>query len=138
MQLLTNISKESWNDFVAKQDEPSILQSWEWGELKALHGWEPIRLAVEDNSKIVAAISILKRKLPYVKLNLFYAPRGPIIDFQNLEALDFLLTEIKKLAKKHKAILLKIDPQIRERVQCTVYSVQKILKERGFVVCKKQ
>ncbi|OGC06700.1 hypothetical protein A2230_01535 [candidate division WOR-1 bacterium RIFOXYA2_FULL_36_21] len=138
MQLLTNISKESWNDFVAKQDEPAILQSWEWGELKALHGWTPIRLAVLDGDKIVAAISILKRKLPYIKLNLFYAPRGPIVDFQNTQALDFILAEMKKVAKKHNAILLKIDPQVKESEKCTVNSVQNVLKEKGFVVCKKQ
>ncbi|OGC09858.1 hypothetical protein A2246_03030, partial [candidate division WOR-1 bacterium RIFOXYA2_FULL_37_7] len=127
-----------WNEFVANQDEPAILQSYEWGELKALHGWEPLRLAVEDDNKVVAAISILKRKLPYVKLNLFYAPRGPIVDFQNTQALDFFLAEIKKVAKKHNAILLKIDPQVKESEPCTVKSVQNVLKEKGFVVCKKQ
>ena len=142
MQLITGLDKISWNSFVSSFDDPAILQSHEWGELKALHGWMPIRVAVEDDGKIVAAISILKRKLPYFNLNIFYAPRGPVVDFENTEALDFLLDEVRKLAKKHRAIALKIDPQIVEsrelKVESREVKIEDILKERGFSYCKKQ
>lgn len=134
MQAIYAIDKKTWNDFISQFDDPAILQSWEWGDLKSLHGWSPIRVAVYDNDKIVAAISILKRKLPYSNLNLFYAPRGPVLDFTNMGVLDCLLSEINKLAKRHKAVVLKIDPQIDEGR----LDIVKILSDKGFVLYKKQ
>lgn len=96
--------------------------------MKSLHGWTPIRIAVEDNGNIVAAISILKRKLPRLPYCLFYAPRGPVLDYKNIEAFDFLLKAIDIETKRHSAIALKIDPQILEDDQ----HVTNLLKSRGF------
>ena len=107
MEIRRDIKRDDWNKFIAASAGSQILQTWEWGEVKRSQGWEPIRLAVEDAGKIIASISILKRKLPYINKSIFYAPRGPILG-------DFLLEAIKKEAKKHGAIVLKIDPEIEE------------------------
>lgn len=40
--------RETWIRFVAGVPEGHILQSWEWGEFKALHGWRPMRVVLED------------------------------------------------------------------------------------------
>lgn len=104
-----------------------ILQSWEWGEVKAASGWEPLRIAVTEGGQIRAAIQILKRTF------LFYAPRGPVLDFKDGTALDFLLAEIRKLAKKHKAVALKIDPEIEANDPAVA-----MFKKRGFKPQKKQ
>src|SRR5665647_2759792 len=81
--------KERWNKFVADFPTGDLLQSFEWGELKRRSGgWEPIRLAVEEGGEIHAAISILNRKLPRLNKCIFYAPRGPVCDFSNYEAVS--------------------------------------------------
>lgn len=134
MRLITDIDQKTWDIYISSFPEPAILQSYEWGELKSLHGWKPNRFAVEKEGKIIAAASVLKRKLPYINFNLFYCPRGPVLDFKNTEAFDFLLSEIKKEAKKQNAILLKIDPQIPENE----VGVVEMLKSRGFKFQKKQ
>lgn len=90
-------------------------------------------MAVGEGGKIKAAIQILKRKLPYVGKSLFYAPRGPVVDLKNEAALDFLLSEVRKLARKHKAVALKIDPELEENDPAVA-----ILKKRGFKPQKKQ
>lgn len=105
MEIRRDIERDDWNKFVAASTGSQILQTWEWGEVKRSQGWEPIRLAVVDQREIIAAISILKRKLPYINKCIFYAPRGPALA-------GFLLDEIKKEAKKHGAIVLRIDPEI--------------------------
>lgn len=103
--------KERWNKFVADFPTGDLLQSFEWGELKRRSGgWEPIRLAVEEGGEIHAAISILKRKLPRLNKCIFYAPRGPVCDFSNYEAVSTLIQAVKARALKENAILLKIDP----------------------------
>ena len=68
-----------------------------------------------DEGKPIAGISVLKRKLPIPGLNkcIFYAPRGPVADYTDKKTLRFLFSEVRAIAKKHGAILLKIDPDIK-------------------------
>lgn len=113
-RLITYPEREIWNNFIAKSPTSPILQSFEWGELKSHFGWQPIRIAVEDQGQIVAGISILKREIPYIRRSIFYAPRGPIVNFSDRKLLEFLLEAVEKEAEKHYAILLKIDPDVSE------------------------
>ena len=104
--------REEFNNFGQTMPKGHILQSYEWGEVKAATGWEPIRLLVKEDDVTVAAISLLKRKLPGGVYSIFYAPRGPVADLRNKTHLDFLWQAVKKLAAKHRAIFLKIDPDV--------------------------
>ena len=115
---IKNINQEEkniFNDFMAWGPKGHILQSYEWGEVKRHTGWEPIRLLVTDKGKPIAGISILKRRLPIPGFNkcIFYAPRGPVADYTDKDTLKFLFSNVKNIAKKHGAILLKIDPDIK-------------------------
>ncbi|NPV90749.1 MAG: peptidoglycan bridge formation glycyltransferase FemA/FemB family protein [Firmicutes bacterium] len=106
------LERERYNDYVSKAPKGHILQSYEWGEVKATTGWEPIRLVVEDSGEIVAALSILKRRLPGLSYCIFYAPRGPVGDIRNRELMRFLFESTREVARKHKGIFLKIDPDV--------------------------
>ena len=127
MEIRDDIDRVKWNEFISSHSASPILQSWEWGEVKAASGWEPIRIAVTEGGQIRAAIQILKRSF------LFYAPRGPVLDIKDEKTLDLLLSEVRKLAKKHKAVALKIDPEVEENDPAV-----QILKKRGFIPQKKQ
>jgi len=109
--------RDRFNHFTANGPKGHILQSYEWGEIKALTNWEPLRLIIEDEGKIVAALSILKRKLPVINKAIFYAPRGPVVDLTNYELMDFLWSRVRELAKEHGAIMLKIDPDVSVKNQ---------------------
>lgn len=124
--------RDTWNDFVGNFPTGSILQSWEWGEIKR-GAWQPIRLVIYDDTEIVAGASILKRKLPIPGKSLFYAPRGPLVDFKDQKVVDALLLAISLEAEKHGAVALKIDPEVEEGEE-----IEKILKGRGFIKKKKQ
>ena len=129
-RLITFTEKERWNEFVANSDNSPILQSYEWGELKARFGWQPIRLAIEDGGKIVAGISILKRNLPF-RHCLFYAPRGPMVDFKERTLLEFLFDAIEKEADKHHAISLKMDAEVPEEEKEILDSLHRLGFERA-------
>ena len=131
---ITFPDRKIWNNFVAGSPECPVLQSFEWGELKAKFGWEPIRIAVEDQGKLIAGVSILKRQIPYIRHSLFYAPRGPIIDFSNRELLEYLLEAVEKKAEAHRAISLKMDPNINEDRREIIDGLLKL----GFVRALKQ
>jgi len=114
LRLIHNNERDLFNGFLARQ-QGSFLQSYEWGELKAYTGWEPLRLILEDKDEILGAVSILKRGIPLGR-SFFYAPHGPVLaDPKHLEP---LLGEIRPIAKEHRAIFLKIDPPIpKENLQ---------------------
>lgn len=123
-----------WNNFLASTQECPIIQTIEWGEFKRISGWQPIRIAAFYKDKIVGGISILKRKIPFTGKSLFYAPRGPVLDFHNEAIFSLLVAKIKEVAKIHKAIVLKIDPEILESDSIAT----DILQKYNFHFVKKQ
>jgi lipid II:glycine glycyltransferase (peptidoglycan interpeptide bridge formation enzyme) len=136
LKIIKQDEKDLFNHFMAYGPKGHVLQSYEWGEVKRRTGWQPIRVMVMDEGKPVAGISILKRLLPIpgLKKCIFYAPRGPVADFSDKDTLKFLFSSIKALAKKHGAIMLKIDPDIKapdEDAVSTLSSLGFVCREGG-------
>ena len=104
--------REQWNKFVSASAYGDVLQCWEWGELKARTGWQPLPIAIQRQGEIVAACLVLKRTIPLMGGCLFYAHRGPIVDFSDESVWTELLSEIRQLAQEHKAVAFKVEPAI--------------------------
>ena len=88
-----------------------VLQCLPWGQVKR-PDWQPLPLALTENGQIVASALVLKRNLPRVKRSIFYLPRGPILDWSRPTLFAALLHQLRGLARRHRAILLKIDPAV--------------------------
>jgi lipid II:glycine glycyltransferase (peptidoglycan interpeptide bridge formation enzyme) len=88
------------------------LQSWEWGELKATSGWSPLRLALVDEGRIVAAAQVLRRGAPRVPLragHLAYLPKGPVLDWSNDLLCSTLLHELNSYLQSRGALALQVE-----------------------------
>jgi len=105
---------ETWNSFVAASPTGHLLQSWQWGQLKAAFRWRAVRVGVEDKGRLVAGAQVLFRSLPpsLPYLSMAYVPKGPILDFGNQEISEALFSAIHRLARQKRAILLKIEPEL--------------------------
>lgn len=103
-----------YEDFFQKSKYENLFQSSRWGELKAKSGWVPFRyLFREPNSgPIVASVLLLKKKIPFFNLSILYAPRGPLLDFENDKLCLAVFDSLKEIAKDHRAILLKLNPNV--------------------------
>lgn len=130
---ITENRQEEWNRFVAESPNGHFFQSFEFGEIKSKAGWQPLRIAVEDEGGIKAAISILKMRIPFLNKCIFYAPRGPVVDFNNRILLHSLLKCVKEVAEKEKAIFLKIDAGIPVEER----DIMEILKDAGFIIVRR-
>ncbi|MCX8053017.1 MAG: peptidoglycan bridge formation glycyltransferase FemA/FemB family protein [Armatimonadetes bacterium] len=106
------VERARFDSFVAGFDTGDLLQSFEWGDLKARGGWTPVRVVAEEDGKIVAAASILLRPIPKIGRCIAYAPRGPVLDTQNSTLVNAFCCFLRQIAIKHRAILLKIDPPV--------------------------
>lgn len=113
-RLLNDSQKDYYNNFIINSPKGHVLQTWEWGQVKAAGEWEFLPLVVEEDAQIVAACLILKRSLPLKLGSIFYAPRGPVLDIERKDIWIFLWQAVAKLAKEHKALFCKIDPDVSE------------------------
>lgn len=136
-RLVTYPERDLWNNFISASQSCPILQSFEWGELKARFGWQPLRLVIENEGKIVAAASILKKKIPYIGSSIFYAPRGPVVNFSDRELLEFMLSAIEEQSDNHRAISFKMDPEVPDMPQ-SQSGILDTLTKIGFVKAAKQ
>lgn len=133
-RIITYPEKDRWNEFVKNSPRGSILQSFEWGDFKSYFGWQPLRIVLEDGGKIIAGISILKRNVPLIRHSLYYAPRGPIIDYYDKELMHDLMDVVEKQADRNHALALKIDPEVAEEEKAAVSN----LRSLGFEKALKQ
>lgn len=113
MNFIENIKKERYEEFVKNHPKAHFLQSYAWGEFaKREKNLTPHYVGLENNKhKLVATALLLEKHLP-LGYSYLYAPRGYVIDFKDYELLKTFTEEIKKYAKKKKAIFVKIDPDI--------------------------
>ena len=104
--------RAAWNEALRVLPCAHILQTWEWGAFKQREtGWTPARLAWRSgDGAIVAAASILTRRIG--PLRVMYAPKGPALDYTDLETARAVLDTLEEMARRRRAVWLKIDPDV--------------------------
>lgn len=108
-------SMEEYKKFLENHERCNFQQSPEWAKVK--DNWKnEVILAEDDKGKIIGSLSVLIRKMPIFG-NIMYSSRGPVCDIHNLEVLKQLTDGAKELAKKYKAIVLKVEPDIESKDQ---------------------
>lgn len=103
------VSAQEHDDFVKASSQTNLLQSASWAKVK--DNWDNERIGFYKNNQLVASASILIKPLP-LGMTMLYIPRGPIMDYQNQELLQFVLTSLKQFAKTKKALFIKFDPSL--------------------------
>ena len=114
-------SAESWNRLVADLPLPHLLQSWEWSQVKARYGWQPMpfvwsRAGAPGDAHPLAAAMILKRTLPVSgfarRMCVLYIPKGPNLDWGDVSLRNRVLDDLQAFSRKQGAIFIKIDPDV--------------------------
>lgn len=113
MRFIENVEKDKYEEFVKNHKKSHFLQSYAWGEFsKKEKNLIPHYIGLEDDKgNLIATALLLEKKLP-LKMCYFYAPRGFVLDYSNIEVLKEFTKNIKTYSKKKKAIFFKIDPDI--------------------------
>jgi lipid II:glycine glycyltransferase (peptidoglycan interpeptide bridge formation enzyme) len=123
-----------WNTLISELPNPHFLQTYEWAQVKARYGWQPIfflwsgkfykaytsdqldQLDLSDRSDIRAACLVLKRTVLSrgfaARLCILYAPKGPLLDWSNEPLRKLVLDDLQSFARKQGAIFLKADPDV--------------------------
>jgi peptidoglycan pentaglycine glycine transferase (the first glycine) len=107
----------NWNATIARLPSAHFLQTWEWGQVKARFGWQPIpKIWRDERGELAAAALVLQRELPIrglaARLRLLYVPKGPLLDWQDASLRQRVLADLAGLARQRGAIFIKIDPDV--------------------------
>ncbi len=108
----------AWDRFVAAHPHGHVLQTTRWARLKGAFGWTNARaeLPAESGSAAeplatLAGASLLFRRLPWGQ-TLAYAPKGPLIDWDDGLQLSAWLAGARLVCRRRRAALLKIEPDL--------------------------
>lgn len=107
----SKITKEEFKNLEDTFPLSNFYQTTNWAEVKNTTGWETHFLGIKENDKIIALCLLLSKKT-FLNQKLFYAPRGPLLDYTNTKLLSFFTENIKKYIKQNHGFALKIDPMI--------------------------
>jgi len=119
--------RSQWDKFVTGHSEGHLLQSWNWGELKAFAGWSPLRLGLWDGESMVAAAQVLRRTIPHMPLrlgHLAYIPRGPVIDWSQAALVETFFSLLYPWLRKQGALTLHIDLGLEQQSPAENHVVQ--------------
>ena len=145
-----------WNEIISKLPDPHFLQTYEWGQVKAKYGWQPIYLVWDEQGKMkeerndlssfifpVQAACLVLKRTAFRRFSIFYAPKGPLMDWTNESLRKRVLDDLQSFAKKQGAIFLKLDPDVvlgrgvpasvNEVTENSGQAVMSDLKRRGWV-----
>lgn len=103
------ISAQEHDQFAKASNQTNLLQSSNWAQVK--DNWDNERLGFYQDDKLVASASILIKRLP-LGMTMLYVPRGPIMDYQNQEVVDYVIKSLKKYGKSKHALFIKFDPAL--------------------------
>jgi len=99
---MPKLNCSEWQEFLTQHPEAHILQSGEWGELKASFGWDAVRLTESG-----LGAQILFRQLP-LGLTFAYIPKGPV-GTPSEKANKHFWAAVDRLCLKKGAVFLKLE-----------------------------
>lgn len=122
-------NKIIWNALISTLPNPHFLQTYEWSQVKAAGGWQPLYAVWTETdfhisnqpsnlkpSNPRAAALILKKTIIRgglaARLCILYCPKGPNLDWDDLPLRRRVLDDLQRLARQQGAIFLKLDPDV--------------------------
>lgn len=108
----SELPKEEYDNFILNYSMAPLTQTYNWANIKS--NWRHFHCGLYKDDTLVGVCLILVKKM--IKgLNMFFVPRGYLIDFTNYEDLEEMTKNIRELAKKTNAYVVKIDPNFCKR-----------------------
>ena len=117
MELKLIKNKDTWNDFITKNDFEfySFLASWEWGDFKESFGFPVLRYWIYDWEKLIWVLPMIKtiaKRWTYL-----FVPHTPLILWDYFEVLKEIKPQLIEIAKKEWASFIRFNPPVQNTVE---------------------
>ncbi|MFB6226147.1 MAG: lipid II:glycine glycyltransferase FemX [Candidatus Paceibacteria bacterium] len=101
-------NNKRWDKFIDQQKYQPFVQSHKFGEFYKKRGEDYWIFGIFENGNLIGGSLVVSTHAR--RGNFLYLPYGPIIDFNNEQALSKLMDEISKFAKNNGYDFLRISP----------------------------
>lgn len=108
---LVELEEKQFDNYASNHEYASIYELSGWGKLKESTGWKYYLLGLFDGSTLKGVTLLLAKKTLLGK-NLFYSPRGYLVDSNDYKLLNEFHNEVINFVKSHKGFMLKVDPNV--------------------------
>ena len=122
-------SKAEYKNFLEHHNRCNFQQSLKWAEIKKPNWIPEVILAENSKNEIIGSLCVWIRKMPIFG-NIMYSSRGPVCDIHDENVLEQLTQGARELAKKYKAIVLRIEPDIESSDE----EFKKIVTKLGYKI----
>lgn len=113
---IRDFGQDEWDDIVSDIDALSLMQTWEFGEAKALTGpWKVSRAVFQKGEETVGAAQAMIRTVPFLNRGLVWVNRAPFLKNSGMAQSDVyidMLRELKKYWVDEKKMYLRIAPPL--------------------------
>ncbi len=116
MYLIKEIEdKKNWEEFITnnagKTTSPtSFIQSWNWGNFLISQKQKIFRLGIYENDNLIGVA--LGTKVEARRGKYLHFRHGPVINWQDTRLVEFVIGELKQVAKNEGAWFVRISPLI--------------------------
>ncbi|CAG7913797.1 MULTISPECIES: aminoacyltransferase [Mammaliicoccus] len=129
----TNLTTGEFEAFTNKMPYAHFTQAVGNYELKTSEGTSTHLVGVKDNQGEVLAACLLTSVPVMKKFNYFYSNRGPVMDYDNKELVDFFFKEIVSYLKSYKGLFFRIDPYLPYQLRDHDGNIKKSFNRDGLI-----
>jgi len=97
-----------WDEFLAKSPMGQFQQSSMWAEVKAVDGWECLRVVATIDDQVAGGFQILWRRTRLGRIG--YVSKGPVVVPETQNLVDRLAVLMRDQARENKILALVVQP----------------------------
>lgn len=122
-----DFGQRRWAEATAAFRDPSLLQSWEYGEARARDGrWRVERGLLTEGERVIGAAQVMVRKLPVIGGGLAWLSRGPLwrrSDAEPASVLGQVLQALRRHYAEDRGLYFRVAPPVPENdPACAVFA----------------
>ncbi|MGI6115208.1 lipid II:glycine glycyltransferase FemX [Luoshenia tenuis] len=104
---------EEYEAFVSASPFGHFMQSSHWADVKDNWRWDAL-ICRDGDGRIRGSMALLCKKVPLDGGCFIYSPRGPVCDMMDEDTVLALLGGARAYARRHRAVALKVDPDVED------------------------
>lgn len=108
---IVELTPENFDAYAKSHEYANPWQTTNFGNAAISLGYEVLYLGFEEGME-VKGVTLLLTKNVYMGQSVSYAPRGPLIDFENFDFAEQALKELKKYLNDKKIMSFTMDPPV--------------------------
>ena len=107
----TTLTPQEYEAFRNQHPYRDFMNSLKAMDLKKINHWDVEYVGVKEQDKVICATPLTS--IPVMKLyRFYYAQRGFLMDYHNVELLRFFTKELAAYLRKKKGLYLVVDPNV--------------------------